>query len=136
MAFTPTEGEVAVVKLSMTGGTADTIVPGTGWKLQLDGKPKDVSNFRDGRKRKGTLPDASLTMTLVWDAGEQATKASVTGIRLGVTGTAKCFTDATKFFSVPVIVAQIEPENEGVEGVVMLPVTLQLNGAITYPVDA
>ncbi len=135
MAFTPTEGQIAKVTLTMTGGTLTTI-PGTNWKLNLDAKTKDVSNFRDGRRRWDTLHDATLTVTLVWDSAEQPTKAATTGVRLGVTGTAKCYTDATKFFEVPVIVAQIEPENSGVEDVVMMNVTFELDGSITYPVDA
>jgi hypothetical protein len=136
MAFTPTAGQTAVLKLSMTGGTADTIVPGVNWKLNLDAKTRDVSNFRDGRARIGTLADATLSVSMVWDSAEQQTKASSgTGIRLGVTGTAKCFTDASKFFSVPVIVAQVGPNNEGVEGVVTNDVTFELNGSITYPTD-
>lgn len=134
MPFTPTVGMTAIVKLTMAGNSEVT-VPGINWKLAADGKPADVSNFRDGRKRVGTLPDATITVTLVWDSDEMPTKATGTNLRLGVKGTAKCYTSSTKFFSCPVIVAQIEPENEGVEGRVMQPVTLQLDGDITYPVD-
>lgn len=134
MPFTPTEGEVAILTVTMTGGTLSTL-PGINWKLALDANTKDVSNFRDGRKRKGTMNDAVITVSLVWDAGEQQTKVAATGLRLGVTGICKCYTDATHFFSVPIIVGAMEPENEGVEGVVMMGITLEANGAITYPVD-
>lgn len=135
MPFTPTGGDVAIVKLTM-GGNSEVTIPGVSWKLNGDAKTFNAMNFRDGRKRIGTLPDATLDVTLVWDDGEQPTKSTATDIRLGVTGTAKCYTSATKFFSVPVIVSGIGPENTGVEGGgVMMSVTFELNGTITYPVD-
>lgn len=134
MSFTPTQGAVAVFTLTMVGGSLQT-VPGVNWKLDLDGKLADTSNFRDGRSKSGTLPDGTLTCTLVWDAGEQPTKVADTGLRLGVGGIAKCYTDATHFFSVPVVCGTIGLDNGGVESVLMVDTTFGLNGAITYPID-
>lgn len=134
MAFTPTQGMIAILTLTMTGGTLQT-VPAINWKADLDGKLADTSNFRDGRSKTGTLPDASISCTLVWDAGEQVTKVADTGLRLGVGGVAKCYTDASHFFSCPVKVGTIGLDNGGVENVLMVDVTLGLDGAITYPVD-
>jgi hypothetical protein len=135
MAFTPTSGMVAILSLELGSNSTFTTVPGVNWKLDLDAKLAGVSNFRDGRSNIGTLPDGSLSLTVVWDAGEQITKVADTGVRLGVVGTAKCYTDATHFFSVPVIVGTIGGENGGVESALMFDVTFALNGSITYPVD-
>jgi hypothetical protein len=135
MSFTPTPGQVAVAKLSATGGTADTILPGINWKIEADGKVYDVSNFRDLRSRVATLTDSTVTVTLIWDAGEQPTKAATTGIRLGVKGAIKCYVDATHFFLIEIIVSNMGPENQGVENVVQMDVTLQQSGTFTYPTD-
>lgn len=132
--MTPTAGQVAVCKLSLVGAAADTIVPGINWDLMVDGKVVDKSNFRDGRYKVGTLADATLKMTLVWDGAVQPTDPLVTGIRTGVRGTAKCYVDSTHFFSLPVVVSTIGVKNEGVEDVLMADVEYGLSGDITYPV--
>lgn len=128
MPLTPTEGKVAKV----TVGATD--VPGVNWSNPIRGNPKDVSNFRDGRRIKTTLPNATITMSLVWDADDQPTDVAASNIRIGTEVTVKCYTDATHFFSGPYTVTEIGPKNDGVEDVVMMDVTFGLNGDITYPV--
>ncbi len=134
MAFTPTAGKNAVAKLTL-GGNSEVTAPGINWKFDGDAKLFDVSNFRDGREVAPTLDDATISLTLIWDGGEQPTKATSSDIRLGVRGTVKCYTDATHFFGVTGVVSTLSPHNDGVESVVMLDVTFRLSGSITYPVD-
>lgn len=137
MAFTPVAGSTAKIKVSMTEGTANTTLPGVNWKLNYDPKLKDVSNFRDGRFRAATLEDATIDVTLVFDAADPYTKAAVTGLRGGVAGSAELFHDGTKKWVVPIKVGTIGETNEGVEGVVMVDVQLlQHNGAVIYPSDS
>lgn len=136
--FTPTSGSIAVLTVQMAGGTLQT-VPAVNWTLEVDGKLFDASNFRDGRFRVPTLLDSTVTATLVWDSAEQQTKLTATGMRIGATGSVKCYTDATHFFVVPVIVGTLGIKNDGPEGVVMQDVSLsqssQSGVAFAYPVD-
>lgn len=138
MAFTPVKGQTALVKLSMTGGGTDVIVPGVNWKLNQDGKVVDTSNFRDGRAKAPTLEDATLSMTLVLDNADRPMKSTVTAIRTGNTGTAKCYigSGANDYFSLGVIVQTLGTTNDGVENVLMQDVEFGLTGSITYPADS
>ena len=70
MPMTPTAGQVAKLTATLGAGQADYIFPGINWDLKIDGKVVDKSNFRDGRYKVGTLADAELSLTLVWDAAE------------------------------------------------------------------
>lgn len=135
MAFTPTTGMNAVLKTSLGTGATDVTTPATKWKLTIDGKVYDASNFRDGRRRFETLDDFTLDFTLVWDGAEQQTKLASTSIRVGQTGTAKCYVDATHFFLAPIIISTMGPENGGVESLVTQDVQGLANGSITYPTD-
>lgn len=128
MAYTPVSGAVAKVMLGSTNAAA------MNWKLDLDAKVKDASNFRDGRKKAATLDDGTLTFTVFWDSADDPTNTGSGNMRLGVTAVAQCYVTAAKFFSVPVIISKIGPENKGVEDLVMMDVTAELNGTITYPV--
>lgn len=135
MPFTPTAGQYAVCKITPSGGSAVT-VPGQNWKLSDDGKPKDVSNFRDGRARVGTLADSTLSCTLVWDSAANPTLNANGGISRGNSIVAQLYTDpaTTKPITFNGIIATLEPSNEGVEGTVMLSFTaLQSGAACTYP---
>lgn len=128
MAYTPASGDVA----KFTFNSIDQ--PGVNWKLDIDGNAKDASNFRDGRNIKTTLPNATATVTLVWDSGLQPTDTLGGPIKIGSVATAKFYVDETKFFTGSFMVTKIGPENKGVEDLVMMDVTLMLNnGFITYP---
>lgn len=136
MAFTPTVGSVAVLKLQLAGATAAVSTPGMNWKFDMDGKTKDVSNFRDGRVRVGTLGDSTITMQIPHDQAAPsylAGSASGYSLTLGATGTANLYVSATNFYSVGVIVAKIGDNNEGVEGVVLRDVTFEQSGTLTNP---
>lgn len=118
---------------------AGTVVPAANWKIDADAKLADASNFRDGRRKTGTLDDGTLSLDLVWDPDEQPTDVAVYNLRLGSQVTVKCYVDGdpsnppTKFFQFPGVVGTIGPAS-AVEGdVVRMPVTLGLNGTITYP---
>ena len=138
MAFTPTAGMFAKLSLSLVGGVATTVLPGTNWKFNIDAKTKDVSNFRDGRARVGTLEDSDITMTAWHDQSAPdylASGGTPTGPNVvhAITGTAQLYVDTTHYYSVGVIVSKIGAQNEGVEGVVSREITLQQNGTLTYP---
>lgn len=132
--ITATSGATAV--LAIGGTVAANVVPGINWKLTYDPKLKDISNFRDGRSKKDTLPDGSVTLRLIWDASNPATKASGFNLRAAATVTAYCFVDATNYFVLPGIVGPIGPENPGLEDVVGMDVTIEYsNGTFVYPAN-
>jgi hypothetical protein len=136
MSFTPTVGQVAIVKITLgAGGATDWVGPGITAKADLDGKVVDKSNFRDGRIKNATLPDATVTLTLVYDQADSPFKTGTGGaqITLGATGTLKYCVDATHYFGLPVIVQTIGLENPGMEDDLMCDVEFGLNGSITYP---
>jgi hypothetical protein len=147
MSFTPTSGQYAAAQLGTgaIGSNTQITVPGINWSLDWDNKSKDVSNFRDGRSRTGTLPDYTLTLTLVWDAAANPLLAangdlitlSNTSVARGSLINATLFTDQaqtnSKAWFGPYIVSKVSPKNSGVEDVVMLDVTCEANGAITPP---
>lgn len=138
MPFTPTTGKVAVVKLTLGAGLADWIGPGINWKLDIDPKVVDKSNFRDGRIRNPTLQDAHLTLTLVYDQADSPFKVTGGHVLDGASGTAKLYTDATHYFSVPIILSAVGVEFGGVEEDLMLNVGFDLssdgtNSTVTYP---
>lgn len=135
MAFTPTSGNYAVV--TFTPNSTPITVPAINWNLTWDGNSKDVSNFRDGRRRVETLPDYHLSLTLVWDIAANPLLTANGGIALGTQLNTTLYCDQsntnTKAWTGPVIVSTLAPKNEGVEGVVMLDVSCDANGTLTPP---
>ena len=137
MSFAPVSG--ALAKATVDVGGSPVVFPSINWKLDIDPKLKDVSNFRDGRFRKKTLQDATLTLTLVWDSAAQPNAAANGGIVDGAAISVKCYVDesATKFFLVPGVIGSIGAANAGPEDVIMLDITVNLSGGVvTYPVTA
>jgi len=134
MSFTPTVGQVAVLDLTLGGGAAHWIGPGINWKLHLDPKVVDKSNFRDGRIKNATLPDGTLTLTIVYDQADSPFKTTGGNITMGATGTARCFVDATHYWTVPVIVGPLDLENSGMEDDLGLEIEFDLNGTAVPPV--
>jgi hypothetical protein len=135
----PTAGMFGAAQLGTgaVGSNTQITVPAINWNLDWDGKPKDYSNFRDGRARTGTLPDYSLTLTLVWDSSANPLLAANGGVTVGALLTTTLYTESTntntKAWHGPVIVSKIGPKNEGVEGIVMMDVTCDANGTLTPP---
>jgi len=135
MAFTPTAGQFAVLKITPSGGAQST-QPAINWKIGHDGKLKDVSNFRDGRVQAKTLPISTLAATLVWDSAANPTLAANGQIQPGQNIVANCYTDpaTTKPIVFTGMIATVNPGNEGVEGVVMIDFTAtESGGALAYP---
>jgi hypothetical protein len=127
--FTPSSGMRAALKF----GTA--IVPATNWKLSIDPKIKDISNFLTGRLKMGTLPDCKLTTTIIWNTSEMPTDPAGLNIVAGATAVARCFVDETHFFEVPGIISKLDPHLSSIEDVVMEDIELDLSGGdIIYPV--
>ena len=87
--------------------------------------------------RTGTLPDYTLSLTLVWDSAANPLLTANGGITEGAKLNMALFTDQaqtnTKAWFGPVIVSKVSPKNSGVEDVVMCDVTCEANGAITPP---
>lgn len=127
MPFTPVAGGTAKV----TVGSTD--IPAINWSLAIDGKVKDVSNFRDGRSKVGTLTDATLSATVVWDSADLPTASGAANLRASVSVAIKCYVDAVKYFTATYVISTIGPKNEGPEGVMMMDFTAGLSGTLTYP---
>lgn len=129
--FIPVAGPTAV----LTDSTGN-VQPGVNWKINIDPKiTKGPSNFRDGRISIGTLTDGQLTFRLVWDANNPATKASGLNLRPGAQVSLRCYVDAVNYFIFPGCVGPLGPENEGLEGIVGMDVTVELSGTITFPAN-
>lgn len=138
MAFTPTSGSVAKLTITIPGGTADAVLPGTNWKFNIDPKNADVSNFRDGRARTPTLADCSVSLRVWHDqaAPDYLTSGgSPAGFNLvhGLLGTAKLYVDATHYYTLGFIVGPLSPSNDGVESALYQDVTLEQHGGLIYP---
>lgn len=132
MTFTTTAGPVALLKYAAAPSGTPAVGPGINWKLAIDAHDVDISNFQTGRTPAPTLEGTILTFTLVLDS---AAKPFLTpGVDSGLVILAKLFVDATNFYSGTFLVSQVEPGVEGLENVVMYPVTAKISGALTRPI--
>jgi len=139
MSFQPTTGKVAKLTISMAGGKADWLGPGINWKLNVDPKLVDKSNFRDGRLKNPTLTDATCNLTLVYDKADPLFKTGATAasVLAGASGTAKLYVDDTAFYTMPFVIGPVGVENPGMEDDVMVDLELSLSGGdITPPTYA
>jgi hypothetical protein len=127
MPTNPTSGAIAVLKK----GTV--VVPGMDWKLKKDAKLKDCSNFADGRRQKGTLPDGDFDCKILWDADAMPHDPAGLGFVEGAEVTVQGYVSLTKFYAIPITIATVEIASE-IEGVVMYNMTAKINGAVTPPV--
>lgn len=133
MAFTPVAGNTALLKVKPANGN-NTTMACINWTGQIDAKVKDVSNFRDGRFRVATLQDSTWNFTVVHDAGAPEYLAANGSLIDGQVCTLLAYVGNNGFYSVPGIITNVSPKNEGVEGVIMHDVTIsQHNGVVTYP---
>jgi hypothetical protein len=123
----PTGGSVAVLKI----GT--NVVPGMDWKLTVDPNLKDVSNFADGRHQKITMLDADFSTTILFDANSMPHDPAGFGLTPGAEITVLCYTDATHFFSVPIVIGKME-FNSKIDDVLTFNLDAKLNGALVWPV--
>jgi hypothetical protein len=126
MPTNPTSGAIAVFKI----GTST--IPGMDWKLSVDSKIKDVANFKDGRRQKGTLPDADFTSKILWDADSPPHDPAGPNLVEGAEITALLYVTLTKFYSVPIVISKIDISSE-IEGVVMYDISGKQNGPIVRP---
>lgn len=132
MPYTPVKGKFA--KLTLVG-SPDKDLPARNWSISIDGNVQDTSNFRDGRHAEATLDDADVSFELVYDEDADPTKTAGGSLKPGTTGTLKCFVNnaATVFYSVPVVIATVNPKNDSPTSILAFAVTAKLRGAITYP---
>ena len=127
----PIKGQTAVIRTVV--GNTNTNLAAINWTLNIDGKLKDVSNFRDGRFRAKTLQDATVSFTVVHDGSAAAYLAANGSLIDGQAMSIYCYTNTAAYFTVPAMVSTVSPKNEGVEGVVMIDVTAVMhNGTVTY----
>jgi hypothetical protein len=127
MPTNPTSGAIAVLKK----GTA--VVPGMDWKLKKDAKLRDVANFKDGRRQKGTLPDGDFDCKMLFDADDMPFDPAGLGFVEGAEVTVQGYVSLTKFYAIPITIATVEIASE-IEGVVMYNLTAKINGSVTPPV--
>jgi hypothetical protein len=132
----PIAGPVAVLKFSyLIADTLTAVVqPAMNWKLNIDGKLVDVSNFLSGRTPALTLTDVDFECTLVYDDNNPPTDTDLANIRPGTLLVVQCYTNATKFYSLSAMVSTIAPGIESLEDVHKIPVTAKISGALTWPV--
>ncbi len=133
MSFTPIAGPVALLKACAFGGTPAT-VPGINWKLTIDGHVVDVSNFYNGRFNTSTLESVEFSTTLVWDSTTMPQNTANAGFDAGLACTIRCYVSANQYYVGTFIISTVEPGVEGMENVIMYPVTAKLNGVLTRPV--
>lgn len=133
MAFIPVGGLTAICKV---GGTP-AIVPGINWTFNFDPKLASASNFRDGRVMIATLPDGTVSLTLIYDKTSPPTTVAGFGLRPGAGGVALLYVDDTNYWTVPFVVGVVTPKNDGLEDVVKYDVNLQYSSnAVTYTASA
>ena len=140
MSFSPIAGPTMLLKLStgnsLTGvGTSPATVPAMNWKLNIDGKLVDVSNFLYGRQPALTLVDVDLEFTMVYDDSAPPTDSDLVNLRPGVLFTAQCYTNSTKYYTLSAMVSTINPGIDSLEDVGRIPVTAKISGTLTYPTN-
>ncbi len=133
MPFTPTAGPVALLKAAPSPSGTPSTRPGINWKLDIDAKQTDTSNFEVGRSASPTLEDATLSFTLVWDTSDQPFDPAKSGIDSGLNILARLYTDASHYYAGTFAVATVGPGVDGLESVVMYPVTAKLIGVLARP---
>ena len=134
MSFTPTKGPIALIKTAAAPSGTPATIPAINWKLDIDGKLKDISNFAVGRFPQGTLEDADLSCTLVWDSASMPHDPAGAGIDTGLDILVKCLTDATLFYSGTFTISTVGPGVSAMEDVLMYDVKGKLKGVLTRPV--
>lgn len=132
--MTPTAGAIALLKAAPAPSGTPATLPGMNWTLAIDGNLVDISNFLAGRLPAATLENAELSFTLVLDNTAFPHDPAGAGIDAGLDILAKLFVSLTKFYSGTFTVATVSPGVEGLENVVMYPVTAKLKGVLTRPV--
>lgn len=132
MAFTPSAGLNAVVSSSNTGTPA---LPGMNWSVELDPKPKDVSNFATGRVKIPTLLDATLRFKLLWDTSNKPVTggSNPTGYFAGAYITVYCFLDKANglYDTFSGLISRITQGVDSIEDAVTFDVTVSLSSIPT-----
>lgn len=135
MTYTPVAGQFGVVQV--TPGNTPIEVPSVNWDLKVNSNAKDVSNFRDGRKRWPTLQDWSMSLTLVWDSAANPLIAAnggiVPGAFVGITAFVSTANTTNEAWVGNGIVSSVNPKDSGVEDVIMYDCVIDANGIITPP---
>lgn len=126
MAFTPSAGLNCVIESPL--GTA---LAGMNWTLDVDPRPKDVSNFVTGRERVPTLLDATLTFQLVWDTASPPVSggSTPTGMWAGAYVTVYCFVDKVggKKFTFTGLISKITPSIASIEDAMLYNVEVSMS---------
>lgn len=131
MAFTPSAGLNCVLSLSATGSPA---LAGMNWTIDIDPRPKDVSNFVTGREKIPTLLDATLTFQLVWDTTSQAVSGGTTptGLYPGSYVVVYAFVDkaGSKYFTFNGLISKVTPSIASIEDALLYNVEVSLSQTV------
>lgn len=126
MAFTPSAGLNCVIQ-----SPSGTNLAGMNWTIDVDPKPKDVSNFVTGRERVPTLLDATLTFQLVWDTASPPVSGGLnpTGMWAGQYITVYAFVDkaSNKSFTFTGLISKITPSIASIEDAMLFNVEVSLS---------
>lgn len=136
MAFTPSAGLNCVVAMDQTASLANTLA-GMNWTIDIDPRPKDVSNFVTGREKVPTLLDATLTFQLVWDlANPPVTGAPNTNypgnLWAGNYVTVYAFVDKSggKYFKFAGLISKVTPSIASIEDAMLYNVEVSLSQTV------
>lgn len=152
MAFTPSAGLNCILANDAAGAQP---LAGMNWTIDVDPRPKDVSNFVTGREKVPTLLDATLTFQLVWDlANAPVSGAPATSYPgnywAGNYVTVYAFVDKAggKYFKFVGLISKVTPSIASIEDAMLYNVEVSLSqsvptagnpfsltslGSLTYP---
>lgn len=133
MSFTPIAGPTAVLKISVS--SSFVVQPAISWKLSIDGKLTDISNFLTGRTPALTLTDVDFEFTLIYDDSTPPTDSDLANIRPGTVISGQCYVNSSKFYALSAMISTVAPAIESLEDVLKLPVTAKITGTLTYPTN-
>lgn len=126
MAFTPSAGLNCVIQ-----SPSGTTLAGMNWTIDVDPRPKDVSNFVTGRERVPTLLDATLTFQLVWDTASPPVSGggTPTGLWAGQYITVYAFVDKVnnKSFTFTGLISKVTPSIASIEDAMLYNVEVSLS---------
>lgn len=103
MPATPIVGVNAVVKFTPSGGS-ETTIKNSEWSLKIKANIKDAANTSDGMVRCQGIPDFEGSVKGMVDTSDPIEGDIVAG----TIGVLKLYRDATKFFSMNVIIEDLD----------------------------
>ena len=131
MSFTPLSGPAALLKLGASPATACAM----NWKLNIDAKLVDASNFQYGRQPVATLTDVDFEFAVVWD---QSTRRPTPTWRTFATARrfrASATPPAASTSRLSAVIGTLAPGVDSLEDYLKMPITAKISGTLTYPIN-